>query len=250
MSKLSRLAAGSAILAAVAFGGASVALADAYKAKKVAYEKPADWSGVYFGVSSGWSWSDADHVYTAFGTRYGNSPDAMLVGGHLGIQHQFGQLVVGIEGNWNTAVRDDFDATFCPNAAFRCLSRFDDVLTIGPRLGWSMGNWMPYLTGGYANARFEEERRVTATGALAFFGSARHDGWYIGGGFDWVVSPGWTVGLEYRHYELGDAIYNFTIPGDAGAPAEQTRGDVTLDTVMIRTSWRWGPPAAAAAPLK
>ena len=36
--------------------------------------------------------------------------------------------------------------------------RFDDVLTIGPRLGWAMGKWMPYLTGGYANAAFSHKK--------------------------------------------------------------------------------------------
>jgi outer membrane immunogenic protein len=251
MLKLSTLAAGSAMLTAAVLGGASAALADGYAPKKVAYERPADWSGVYFGLHSGYAFSDTDHVYTAFGTRYGNSPDASIVGGHIGIQHQFGQFVVGIEGNWTTAIRDEFDASFCPNPAFRCESRFDDVLTIGPRLGWAMGHWMPYLSGGYATARWEEERRSTATGALAFSGSERHSGWFIGGGFDMIVSPGWTFGLEYRHHEFDSALYGFHDPAGVAAPAEQTRGDPSLDTITLRTTWKWGrPDAVVAKPLK
>src|SRR5262249_49802469 len=146
------------------------------------------------------------------GTTWSVNPDAGVVGAHLGYQHQFGSIVVGVEGNWLTSIRDKFDETTCPNPAFRCSARFDDVLSVGPRIGWAAGHWMPYVTGGYATARFEDERRNTSDGALRFSGSARHDGWYIGGGVEWIVSPGWSVGLEYRHYELDKAIVDFTTP--------------------------------------
>jgi hypothetical protein len=48
----------------------------------------------------------------------------------------------------------------CPKqtiALFNCTARFDDVLTVGGRLGWAMGKWTPYVTGGYASARFTEQ---------------------------------------------------------------------------------------------
>ena len=61
MYKLSKLAAGSAIAATAALGGAGLALADGYAPKgKVVYEPPSDWSGVYFGVGSGYQWSSID----------------------------------------------------------------------------------------------------------------------------------------------------------------------------------------------
>ncbi len=58
MNKLSKLAAGSVIAATAALGGASAVLADGYAPKgKVVYERPSDWSGVYFGVGSGYQWN-------------------------------------------------------------------------------------------------------------------------------------------------------------------------------------------------
>ena len=61
MYNLSKLAAGSVIVATAALGSAGVALADGYAPKgKVVYERPSDWSGVYFGVSSGYQWSSID----------------------------------------------------------------------------------------------------------------------------------------------------------------------------------------------
>ena len=251
MSKLSKLAAGSAILAAVAIGGAGMALADGYKSKKVVYERPADWSGVYFGVSSGYAWGDFDNTYTTPGAgRWDVGPDTGIVGAHIGIQHQFGAVVLGIEGGWTSAFRDEFDTTQCPNPLTRCGARFDDVLTIGARVGYAAGHWMPYLTGGYANARFEDEVRTNAAGTLTVIGSERHHGWYIGGGFEYVISPGWTAGLEYRHYELGDEIYDRFTPAGAPVPGDRAIVDVGLDTISARVSWRWGRPDGGMVPLK
>jgi hypothetical protein len=84
------IVAGSVIAATAALGGASVALADGYSAPWVAYERPADWSGVYFGVSSGYQWSNIPVQFTDFGTIITGTHDDALVGAHLGLQHQFG----------------------------------------------------------------------------------------------------------------------------------------------------------------
>jgi hypothetical protein len=75
---------------------------------------------------------------------------------------------------------------------------------------------MPFVTGGYANAGFDFNARAPnagAAGATTLIETAhvRAGGWYIGGGVEWAVSPGWTAGLEYRHYEFGSentAAYN------------------------------------------
>src|SRR5262245_56827229 len=114
MYKISKLAAGSVIPATAALGGASVALADGYASPRVAYERPADWSGVYFGVSSGWAFTDIHWQYVTPGTNNFNDPlrtlnpstDSGIVGGHIGIQHQFGQIVLGVEANLLWSVRD------------------------------------------------------------------------------------------------------------------------------------------------
>ncbi len=76
--------------------------------------------------------------------------DSEVVGGQIGIQHQFGNIVLGVEGTLTTAFRDSHASTDCPNTLLTCAARFDDVLTVGPRIGWAMGKWMPYITGGYA----------------------------------------------------------------------------------------------------
>ena len=119
MHMFSKLAAGSAILATVALGSTGLAQADGYKAKgKVAFERPTDWSGVYFGVSSGYEWSDIN--FSPVGANYEVTHADGIVGAHLGIQHQFGAVVLGIEGNWISSFRDEEPSVSCFNPAFRC----------------------------------------------------------------------------------------------------------------------------------
>jgi len=244
MYKLNKLAAGSVIAAMAALGGADVALADRYAPKgKVVYDRPTSWSGLYFGVHSGYSWSDFDNTYVAGGGTWSVSDDPAVVGAHLGIQHQWGNVVLGVEGNFTTAIRDNFSTAQCPNPATLCHARFHDVLSVGPRLGWAAGHWMPYVTGGYASTRFADNVVSKATQLVTVVGAGeRHDGWYIGAGVEWTISPGWSVGLEYRHYDFSDETYLRHTPAGAPVPGDTANVGVGLDTVTVRASWRFDRP--------
>src|SRR6187549_621485 len=100
MNNLSKLAAGSVIAATAALSGASAVLADGYAPKgKVVYERPSDWSGVYFGVASGYQWNSTDVTIVPAGPSVSMDHDSYMVGGFIGIQHQFGSIVLGVEGN-------------------------------------------------------------------------------------------------------------------------------------------------------
>ena len=76
-----------------------------------------------------------------------------------------------------------------------------------------MGKWMPYITGGYANAAYHFYGRTIGTQIQNEEARARLSGWFIGGGVEMALSHGWTVGLEYRHYEFDDKIATAFTPG-------------------------------------
>src|SRR5262245_33801508 len=102
LSKLNALLAGSAAVAVAAIGSAGVAQADAYETKgRVVYERPASWSGVYFGLHSGYAWSDSDAtlIFPRPFVGWGTEHNAPVVGGQFGIQWQLGQIVVGVEAD-------------------------------------------------------------------------------------------------------------------------------------------------------
>ena len=228
----------------------------------MAFERPTDWSGVYFGVGSGYQWSSIDVLGPGIGI--GSDHSEGILSAHLGVQHQFGNIVLGVEGGWMSSIRDsDGSNEFCDSitpvltlpiiaGGPNCSAKFNDVLTIGARLGLAQGHWMPYVTGGYANGGFDFTARGIAVAPIARpvieQAHARLGGWYAGVGFDWVVSPGWTAGIEYRHYDFGSEDVVAFAPG--GAPLELVRFEPTLDTITARVSWKWGREAAAPKPLK
>jgi outer membrane immunogenic protein len=253
-SQLSKLAIGVAVVAAAGFAGTMAAQADGMPTRgRVVYERPVDWGGFYFGVHSGWAWSDIDSNFTtAAGVPTGANDsvqhDASAVGGQIGLQHQFGNIVLGVEGTLTTTFRDGYANVSCPNAARTCGKRFDDVLTVGPRLGYAMGHWMPYVTGGYANAAFSHESFDNGTVGNVLLGQERFGGWYIGGGFDMALSHGWTIGLEYRHYEFDTSTLSTHTTAGVG-PVEFRAVDPSLDTLLLRVSWKLGRPDRVV-PLK
>jgi outer membrane immunogenic protein len=251
MYKLSKLAAGSVIMAAAALSGASAVLADGYEPKgRMVYERPTDWSGVYFGLHSGYQWSSIDSRFTDLGTGFSVDQSSAFGGAHIGVQHQFNNIVVGVEGNFDTMFKETDGSTTCPNPAFRCHGHVDDIWSVGPRIGWAAGHWMPYATGGYASARVSYTGNAVAPFPFVAFDSAstRNNGWYLGGGVEWMVSPGWTAGIEYRHYEFDGATSLTFTPAGALSTDGHLRQDLTTDSISARVSWKFS--REAPAPLK
>jgi outer membrane immunogenic protein len=250
--ELSKIAAGSAFVAAAAFAGAGSASADGMPSRgpAVVYEAPSNWSGFYFGVQSGWTWSSIDTTYVNGGGIFHNSwdHDTPTVGAQIGLQHQFGQIVLGVEGDVSSAFRDRDAVEVCPNPVVSCHARFDDVLTAGGRLGYAMGKWMPYIAGGYANGAFSRSTVNPATGSMNDLDHARHGGWYAGGGVDMLIAPNWTMGLEYRHYEFDTAFHLAHTPAGSEVFGSDNNMDASSDSINLRVSWKFGRPEAA--PLK
>jgi outer membrane immunogenic protein len=247
------------MMAVAAIGSAGLALADGYTPpRKVTYERPADWSGFYFGLHSGYQWTSTDNTLSGPGLA-GPGPfsvdyDDWSVGGHIGIQHQFGTIVLGVEGNIDSLFRDKPGNTLCPgNATLNCNMRVDDIISVGGRIGYAAGHWMPYITGGYANAALHfTASDVTPLPYLTREESrTRNDGWYLGGGVEWIVSPGWIAGIEYRHYEFDNtSATTWTAQPTQGQPLERITTNASSDSITARMSWKFGREPAAAPPLK
>jgi opacity protein-like surface antigen len=250
MKVVRKLAAGLAVAATAVVASVGIAQADGAAARAApTAAAPTSWSGLYFGVHSGWQWSNIHVENPAFPPGLTVDHDSAIVGGQIGLQHQFGQIVIGVEGNLTTSYQNNPGDAPCPGAPLTstCSHRFDDVLTIGPRLGFAMGHWMPYITGGYANGAFHVISRTNGTQVQTEEARARLSGWYIGAGVDMALSHGWVVGLEYRHYDFEDRTTVAFAPN--GTFLENLRFDSTSDTFTIRASWKLGRPEPAR-PLK
>jgi outer membrane immunogenic protein len=244
--------AGSAAIAVAALASSGVAQADRYVAPgRVVVEAPSTWSGLYFGLQAGYSFSDIDVSAETFAGApfpaagpWSVDPGRAIFGGQLGYQHQFGLIVLGVEGSLLSTFRDDGDHVACPGvgwavAGSQCHNRVDDILSVGGRVGWAAGKWMPYFTGGYATSGYRLAITNPPNGAPGgIAGNGRNTGYYLGGGIDWMVAKDWILGLEYRHYEFDeDRQFLFTGGGAIGGGNAVT--DPTVDTIALRVSWKF-----------
>lgn len=172
------------------------------------YSTPGIWNGLYAGVQGGWTSSHIDGSFVEFPNTWSLDKSSGILGGQIGVQHQFGSIVVGVEADFVTAVGDRSATGACqgPGADVVCGPLFlrgqtNNIWSVGPRLGWAAGAWMPYVTGGYASASIENQVVRPRVGPLES-SDERENGWYVGGGLDWALSPNVILGIEYRHYQF------------------------------------------------
>jgi outer membrane immunogenic protein len=162
-----------------------------------------NWGGIYLGINSGY----------AVGTSFFSDPaifpgdgpfsmDGFQVGGTIGANYQWGEFVVGIEG----------DADWTSQGG--SVSQSDWIATVRGRAGYGFDRVLLYATGGAAAAN----REITAGGGYPF-SSATQIGWTIGAGVEWAPWQNWTVKVEYLHVDLGNQTCPVTSCGGAVAIA-------------------------------
>ena len=203
-----------ALAMAVSFGAAGYASA----ADIVPEPACRDWSGFYVGAHAGYMWANFD-VDDSAGVGHDFDDDGFVGGALLGANFQSDCLVFGVEGDIGWADIDD--------------SQFVDVLEsdldidldmnahIRARLGWSMGDVMPFIAGGLAIADVEAESSEDDD-------SHTHLGFTIGGGIDWALSDSFILRAEYLYDNYEEKSY------DVGSDV-----DIDLDTHTVRAALIW-----------
>jgi len=165
------------------------------------YTPEFSWAGLYFGMHGGGGWGSAVSI---------NTPaDFGVAGPYIGAQVGYnlvmlGDLVLGAEADisWSGigGIRQ--------STAGGGITTTEDINwfgTVRGRAGWSMGTWMPYITGGWAYAN---ATRTTSVDLESL--TAGHSGWTAGAGVEWAFTPNWIVKAEYKYLSLGNASYPFT----------------------------------------
>lgn len=224
-----------------------------------------NWGGLYFGVNGGWYSADANWNFPTPSdstTNASTSVDGALLGGHVGIQHQWGRIVAGVEATWSgTGIfgRESSDAHCGFPLRFQDACEFrkvDSIWTVGPRLGVAQDNWLFYVTGGFASGLVHTQIRFGSTTtpppanqSVVHSAASRNDGYFIGGGVEWKLHDRWIFGLEYVHVAL-DSELHAVIPNVA--TFLDRRVDADIDIIRARLSFKLGRDdhAAAAAPMK
>jgi hypothetical protein len=178
-------------LALTAFGGPEP-LPSGKEMKEVAPAPEPEcfnWSGFYIGAFGGykravvdtnldptgdWNLFPLDQTNIRLHSADNLDADGGEVGGLLGFNFQKGCWVFGIEGDGSYMfLRDSFDSDTFANPIVSDKSiqqafRTNYLATIGGRLGYAIGNWLPYFTGGAAFGNIDYESRlhnVSSSGA-------------------------------------------------------------------------------------
>jgi len=193
-------------------GGVAVAADMPLKAPAGAYW---NWSGIYVGVQGGSNYATTQSIYgkpgdvnegRAINDKY--HPVGLLLGGTAGVNWQFGNIVIGAEGDigW-TNTRDSAHDISPFNTAF--FEQFDEkwLATYRGRVGFvfgSQGNWMIYGTGGGASASLN----IAVNGGGARISETRTlNGWTAGGGVETLLGPNWSLKSEVLFVRFDDKAY-------------------------------------------
>ena len=208
---------GIAIVSGVVAIGAALlssgpAAADGMYRQQRGYAAPMNWSGLYGGVNAGWMSTDVEGNFAPLNPafRYKADPSDGIFGLHGGYQHQFGNIVVGVEAGYSW-VGDDEGRTIGGGLAGSCgfvagtqacTARVKDLWQVGGRLGWAADKFLVYGTGGWARADLELAGLILATNTPFSASKNSHDGWFIGGGLDFALTKNVILGVEYTHYDF------------------------------------------------
>ena len=190
------------------------------------------WTGVYIGGQVGYSEANATFGATAstipqVGATWmqlpGASAHGITYGGFVGYNAQWGDVVLGVEGNYNhMSLRAVSAGVVSGTDTYGGFGRLTDVMTFRGRAGYAMGWLMPYAFVGLAIGRLDTERSATIPPDTYV---QRHNGNYsigfaAGGGVDMGLTQNLFLRAEYEFVHLTNvrgvtAITN-TVRGGAG----------------------------------
>jgi outer membrane immunogenic protein len=165
------------------------------------YTPEFSWAGLYFGVHGGAGW----------GSAIASTPaDFGIAGPYIGAQAGYnfvmlGDLVLGAEADINWSGINGIRQSGA-GGGITTTEDIDWFGTVRGRVGWAMGTWMPYITGGWAYA---SATRTTSVGLQTL--TRGHSGWTAGAGVEWALTPNWTVKAEYKYLAFGPATYVWAV---------------------------------------
>jgi outer membrane immunogenic protein len=163
------------------------------KAPPAYFEPPFSWTGFYVGLNGGGAWGSSD--FSAPLSTGSFDVSGGLIGGTVGYNWQMGAAVFGLEGDLDWA--DISGSVACAPGV--CETRNDWLGTFRGRLGYAMGRFMPYVTGGLAVG----DVKTSVTGFAD--STETKAGWTVGGGLEASITGPLSVKVEYLYVDLGRA---------------------------------------------
>jgi outer membrane immunogenic protein len=233
MKKLVPLAA-----AVAAFGFINAAHAADLPVKAPAYNAPPpvalyNWSGFYVGLNGGWGWGKTSGDGIPLGVGGGGfldnfDIDGGMLGGQIGFNYQMGNVVLGIEADWDWA-NIGGSVTGPP---FSGTAKVKDIGTVRGRVGYAWDRFLVYGTAGWAWSS-----RMTASAAPGLVppdDSHSLNGYAVGGGLEYGITPNLSLKAEYLHAHLSPTDFF-----RSNAPPCPGPCDVGSNVNVVRLGLNW-----------
>jgi opacity protein-like surface antigen len=178
------------------------------------------WSGVYIGGQIGGAWgtdnvsfSGTDNALNLASGSFGDGPQGVTGGGHVGYNLQVNSWFVGgreasVDG---TSLRKTVVvplADFAQTGSMTASSNAGVQGSIRGRIGIAFDRVLLFGTGGVAITSFNTSYTDTTgfftgvPGTNATISNTRA-GWTVGGGVEYAVTNNWSVQAEYRFSDFG-----------------------------------------------
>jgi opacity protein-like surface antigen len=179
------------------------------------------WAGFYLHNNSSGGASESV-PWTTVGPSSGfSSPPAPAtsVNSSVGYNFQSGNLVFGLEGSLAAANFDGrFTAPYLPAMTAGAWSPNMNWLgTVTGKVGYSFGQWLPYLKGGFATADVGSPLQGAQVGAFSQ-STQQLSGWTAGVGLEYQITPKLSLGLEYLYTDFSSGGANGAPGTLGGAP--------------------------------
>ena len=208
-------------------------------AAPVAYVPPFSWTGFYVGGELGWIRTDP--VYTTgavlLGTPFvvsaATGKDGMSYGVLAGYNYQVGNVVLGIEGDFEGWTVGKIRYTAITGDFLTAHSKWGG--SVRGRLGYAVDRVLLYISGG---AAFVSTETSIPTTGISIGGDDTRVGWTVGAGLDYAFTNNWFTGFEYRYSQFQSKSFIYPIPvlnlGTIGL-----KQDLSNNQVMARIGYKF-----------
>ena len=203
------------------------------------------WTGFYLGGHVGYgggSFGPDTNPLPLQGAFFPHSVTGMIGGYQAGYNRQLANnVVLGVEAD--VSFGSPVDAPRLVPAPFN--TTIDYIATARGRVGYAMGTWMPYVTGGIAWGQTQVSLNDLGT-IVPPKRDLTHVGWTAGLGVEVAVGGNWTAKAEYDYIDLARQSYDLT---DVGLPRVNVDPSVHLFKLGLNYRLWETPPWAAPTPV-
>ena len=208
-----------------------------------------NWTGIYIGGSVGGAWLRANETFIDNAGLVDPLPfnsSSFIGGGHAGLQGQWGNWVIGIEGTYSAADLNETVPSINPGFPRTRSAKVDDITTVVGKVGFASGPWMVYAKGGWADLRINTASFNPLNGVSSNV-TDWYQGWTVGTGAEFLFWRNLVAGVEFDYYNAKFDHRQPFINGGVGAVGQVANSSAEVYAVTARLSYlfNW----AAAAPV-